>query len=546
MLQSIRRSFRNLKNSTSGNATMLVALGLPVLIGGSGLAVDTAQWYMWKREIQYAADQAALAGAWARSNDKSKDSYITRAKQEFAANLSTTRDITTEPVVRLAYYNSSAKPGTTSSSTENSVVVTADASKILPFSSFLTKEAATVSVYSQASFNEGERYTACLIATDEDDSGAITIGGNAKLTAACGIAALSTSDSSIVINGNPTLDPGWVLSKGGIDDWLNEYTDAEIREYLEGLTDPFADLTTPTPNPNPVQTYRCIAATTTTTGDRRTKSDIIYTYWQGSSTKNATQLASYSGSGFLANFTGPWTAWTYNVALPLNTPNGTTTTEGAPTWTSLSGSGQKTVWRKAVTRTTTEVANSLTVGTNTQATLNQGTYRGGFDVGCTTVLNPGIYVIDGGRIKITGQYQVTGAGILIILKNGAYFDITGGSNIALTAATAAQLSSVGGLSNDQAQQFAGMLVYEDRASEGSGDRNSLNGNAETVLNGKFYLPKSGIRFSGSASVTSGCLLIAAANITLEGDLNMSSFCDSTPPPPEDAVYQARAKVRLVA
>ncbi|HQA17741.1 MAG TPA: pilus assembly protein TadG-related protein, partial [Novosphingobium sp.] len=24
---------------------------------------------MWKREIQYAADQAALAGAWARSNE---------------------------------------------------------------------------------------------------------------------------------------------------------------------------------------------------------------------------------------------------------------------------------------------------------------------------------------------------------------------------------------------------------------------------------------------------------------------------------------------
>lgn len=535
MLKSIRRTFRELKNSTSGNATLLVALGMPVLIGGSGLAVDTAQWYMWKREIQYAADQAALAGAWARSNEESRDTYVNRARQEFNANVSTTKLINTVPEVRLADYNGGD---------ENSVVVTVSASKPLPFSSFLTGDAAEVAVYSQASFTDGKKFTACLIATDEDDSGAITIGGSATLTAACGIAALSSSDSSIVINGNPTVEPGWVVSKGGIDDWLTEYSDAEIREYMSGLTDPFANLTTPIPNPNPAQTYACIAATTTTTGDRRTRTDVIYTYWQGSSTNNATQLSNYTGSGYLTNVTGSWTAWSYNVTLPVNTPNGVTTTDGTPIWTSLGGSGQNRKWRKAVTRTTTEVANALTVGTNTQATLKQGTYRGGFDVSCTTVFNPGIYVIDGGRLKITGQHQVTGAGILIILKNGAYIDIAGGANISLTAATSAQLTAAG-LSTAQAQEFAGMLVYEDRNSQGSDGRNSLNGNADTVLNGKIYLPKSDIRFSGTASVTSACLLIAAANITLEGDTNMSSFC-----PPgmtnDDVVTTGRATVKLVA
>jgi len=535
MLKSIRRTFRELKNSTSGNATLLVALGMPVLIGGSGLAVDTAQWYMWKREIQYAADQAALAGAWARSNEESRDTFVNRARQEFSANVSTTKLINTVPEVRLVDYNGGD---------DNSVVVTVTASQTLPFSSFITGNAAEVAVYSQASFTDGKKFTACLIATDEDDSGAITIGGSATLTAACGLAALSTSDSSIVINGNPTVEPGWVVSAGGIDDWLTEYSDAEIREYMSGLTDPFADLTTPTPNPNPAQTYACIAATTTTTGDRRTRSDVIYTYWQGSNTNNATQLSNYTGSGFIANVTGSWTDWSYNTALPLNTQNGVTTTDGTPNWTSLGGSGQNRKWRKAVTRTTSEVANAVTVGTNTQATLKQGTYRGGFDVSCATVFNPGIYVIDGGRLKITGQHQVTGAGILIILKNGAYIDIAGGANISLTAATAAQLTAAG-LSSTQAQEFAGMLIFEDRNSQGSENRNSLNGNAETVLNGKIYLPKSDIRFSGTATVTSACLLIAAANITLEGDTNMSTFC-----PPgmqsDDEVTTGRANVKLVA
>ncbi|HEX4846836.1 MAG TPA: pilus assembly protein TadG-related protein, partial [Novosphingobium sp.] len=102
MLSSIRRTLREIKTSTSGNATLLVALGMPVLIGGSGLAVDTAQWYMWKREIQYAADQAALAGAWARSSEDSRSNYVTRARQEFGANISATTGINSTPNVSLA------------------------------------------------------------------------------------------------------------------------------------------------------------------------------------------------------------------------------------------------------------------------------------------------------------------------------------------------------------------------------------------------------------------------------------------------------------
>lgn len=536
MLSAIRRNLRELKSSTSGNATLLVALGMPVLIGSSGLAVDTAQWYMWKREIQYAADQAALAGAWARSNSDVSSTYVTRARLEYSANLTKTGAIDTVPNVTLANYNGG---------NQNSVVVTASASKVLPFSNFITGSAANVTAYAQASFTEGESYTACIIAVDDDASGAITIGGNASMTAACGMAALSTSDSAVVINGTPTVDPGWVVSAGGIDDWLSTHTDADIHEYTDGLVDPFANLNTPTPSPNPAQTYNCVAGSTSTVGDKRSKTDVIYTYWRGSNTNNAVLQSSYTGNGYLANVTGTWGAWSYTVALPTNSVNGTTTSDGAPTWSQVSGSGANRIWRKQVFRTSNEYANTITTSTNTQATLSQGTYAGGFQVSCTTVLQPGIYVIDGGRLKITGQYQVTGSGVMFILKNGAYIDFAGGSNITLTAATSAQLTSVGGLSAAQGAQFAGMLIYEDRASEGSNNRNTLNGNSDTVLNGKIYLPKSDIRFSGTASVTSACLLIAAARITLEGTTNMSSFCP-TGMANTDEVSTGRATVKLVA
>ena len=535
MLSKIRRKLAGLKGNTSGNATLLVALGMPVLIGGSGLAVDTAQWYTWKRELQFAVDQAALAGAWARSDNGSESTYITRARQEFNANVAVTSGIATTPSVTLANYNNG---------NSNSVVVSAHAAKALPFSSMLTGNTTTVSVFAQASFTDGNDYTACLYGLGSSGVD-ITIGGNATLGGRCGLAALSTSANSIRINGNPTLDPGWVISAGGIDSWLAQHTDAEIHEYYTGLSDPFASLTTPVPSPNPANTYTCVTGSTTTRGDRRTKNDVSYTYWTGGANSNqATDPMTYTGTGSHTNVTGTYSAWSINQALANGTVNGAVTSDSTD-WTKVSGNGQNSIWEKAVTTSYNDYANVLTTSTPTQATLTQGTYTGGFDVSCTTVMNAGIYVINGGRVKITGQHQVTGSGILIILKNGAYIDFAGGSAISLTAATSAQLQQIGGLSASQSSQFAGMLIYEDRASQGSNNSNKLNGNSATVLNGKIYLPKSDITFDGTARVTTACLLIAAAQITLQGTTNMSSFC---PPGSHetDVISSGAATIKLVA
>lgn len=534
MLGSIRRTLRRLKQSTSGNATLLVALGMPVLIGGSGLAVDTAQFYMWKRELQNAADQAALAGAWARSNDETEDTYVARARQEYFANVATVKNFDAVPNVRLGNWDGGSS---------NSVVVVASATKALPFSSFITGRSTTVSVFSQASFTDGISWTACLIATDDDDSGAITIGGNATLTAQCGLAALSTSASSIVINGSPTVDPGWVVSKGGIDDWLSQHTDAEIHEYVDGLSDPFSSLNAPTPNPNPAQSYNCVAGGTKTTANTSAYTETwryTYTGTQRNSLTLSTRELVSTGD------TTTQTAASVANTTTEGTSSSTSTTRGSVTST---GSGGSTVYTRVDTVyiSYTTYSNVISTTSQTQATLSQGTYAGGFDVSCTTVLTSGIYVIDGGRVKITGQYDVTGSGIMFVLKNGAYIDFQGGSNINLTAATAAQLEYTGGLSSAEAAKLAGMLVFEDRASEGT-NKSTVNGNSDTVINGKIYLPKSSITFSGTAKVTTQCLLIAAKNITLEGTTNMTSFCPDDPSVSgyTDSVGGSISSVKLVA
>ena len=124
MLNSINRMLRDLKSHTGGNAILLTAIGLPMLIGGAGAAVDFSQWYSWKHELQQATDQGALASAWALTKVVSRDSYKVRGKQDYLNNLALTASFATDPTFKLASY---------ANGTFNSVIVSASATKSLPF-----------------------------------------------------------------------------------------------------------------------------------------------------------------------------------------------------------------------------------------------------------------------------------------------------------------------------------------------------------------------------------------------------------------------------
>ena len=49
-----------------GNALAIAGAALPLIIGSAGLASDTIQWALWKRQLQRAADCAALAGVYGK------------------------------------------------------------------------------------------------------------------------------------------------------------------------------------------------------------------------------------------------------------------------------------------------------------------------------------------------------------------------------------------------------------------------------------------------------------------------------------------------
>jgi len=534
----LKRFFKNLAGDKGGSAILLVALGMPVLIGGAGLGVDLAQWYMWKRELQYAVDQAAVAGAWARTDSATEADYQTRALKEFNANLSATQGMTTAPVVGLALYSGGVKQAD-GSFKQNSVTVHATVSHRLPFTGMITGNTPEIYAYAQAAFEEGTEFTSCLVAVDEHTEGAIIVGGNTVLTAGCGMMALSDADEAITVDGNPTVDLGKVIAAGGIDPWFKENTDDVILENQTGLFDPFKSLTPPNPTESQgAGSYVCTKGKTTSTATQTTGVETTYTYWKGSDPiGNPAGMSVANNTNRSPNTKTSATSYVLVDGVPTDATTTTTT------WTKLNGNGANTNWEKKVVVTNNAYTGIVTTIPPGTASVKPGTFAGGIKISCDTIFATGVYILDGGGLDISGQYSVTGANVMFVLKNGAYIDIRGGANINLTAIQASDLIARG-IADADANKLAGMLVFEDRNSQGS-SKDNFNGNSNTVLNGKIYLPKSNIDFSGTASVTSQCLMIASATIRFVGTSNMSTFCPAGKS--EDTVVgRLPSTVKLVA
>src|SRR3546814_747547 len=167
-------------------------------------------WYLWKRELQFAVDQAAIAAAWAKSEAPAGTTFVSRGRQEYENNLSLVADFDSGPTITLEDYDGG---------TDNSVQVVASATGTLPFSSFLTRGSATVSARAVAIFEPGQVFNPCMLALDPTAAQAMFLNGTVNITATCGMGAISNNAASVVkVGESGNVDVGFVISGGEIVD----------------------------------------------------------------------------------------------------------------------------------------------------------------------------------------------------------------------------------------------------------------------------------------------------------------------------------------
>ena len=140
-----------------------------------------------------------------------------------------------------------------------------------------------------------------------------------------------------------------------------------------------------------------------------------------------------------------------------------------------------------------------------------GKYCNGLALNSTANFAPGVYVIDGGTLKINANADVTGSGVMFYLTDGATLSFNGNATINLTAATSGT--------------YTGLLFYGNRAQGYA--TNTINGNASSSLTGAVYFPSQEVRFLGDFSGTNGCSQVVADTIYYTGSGTFQTNCQGT-------------------
>jgi Flp pilus assembly protein TadG len=230
------KAFKKLWNDKRGNALIIAGASLPLIMGAAGLASDTIQWALWKRELQRAADSAAIAGVYA---EVQSNSYSDAVTTDLARN-NDVADITINKIVE----NSPTSGGYTSD--PYAVRVILSAKHRLSFSSMFMSAAPTISATATATIVPGGDY--CVVSLENTATTGISVGGTSSVDLGCGMITNSTSMDAAVAFGDSNVDASPIAAVGGINASDNWQDDVELYPFTLAQEDPFKDVYPPTPS----------------------------------------------------------------------------------------------------------------------------------------------------------------------------------------------------------------------------------------------------------------------------------------------------------
>lgn len=144
-------------------------------------------------------------------------------------------------------------------------------------------------------------------------------------------------------------------------------------------------------------------------------------------------------------------------------------------------------------------------------TIDPATYCGGMSFSGSVTVDPGVYVVNGGTLKINANAILTGTGVTFYLTNGATLQINGSAKMNLSAPTTGP--------------FAGLLFYGDRTQPT--DKNTINGDASSTLTGAIYFPSQEVDFLGNFSGANGCMQVVSDTIYYTGSATFSTNCSGS-------------------
>ena len=224
-----------------GNALVIAGAALPMLVGAAGLATDTIQWTLWKRQLQRAADSAAIAGVYERESTSGGTSTVDgTVTHDLSLNLHTFYSLKT------GNPNCSGKctisfPADSGVETDQVQVTIALQQKLAFSSLFLSTPPTITATATAASIPAGG--DACIEALDTASTTGVTFSGNAAVEMPdCDIFSNTAGSNSAIGRGSASVTANSVGGVGGIQQ-SNNFTVNSYRPYSPPLPDPFSTVT---------------------------------------------------------------------------------------------------------------------------------------------------------------------------------------------------------------------------------------------------------------------------------------------------------------
>jgi len=227
---------KSLWRDRRGNALVIAAAALPLVLGSAGLASDTIEWALWKRQLQRAADSAAMAGVHTIAQDEGSRTNVLPAVD---------RDLAINNHVGITTVRVAGQPTTGSYTADPYAVrVTLAVQKALSFSSFFLSAAPTITASATATIVPSGNY--CVVSLINTAATGITATGNSTVNLGCGMITNSTSMTSAIATGSTNVTASPIAAVGGIAASNNWGAGTVLEPFSDDMADPYADVPPPT------------------------------------------------------------------------------------------------------------------------------------------------------------------------------------------------------------------------------------------------------------------------------------------------------------
>ena len=240
-------SFKRLWRDRRGNSLAIAGAALPLVLGSAGLASDTIQWTLWKRQLQRAADSAAMAGVYAKASgravgtcpDISTATYVNPVAYDLRKNyklkMTPSECVVTNPPASGTY-----------ASDANAVRVALAISRKLSFSGLFMSTPPTIRAVALATVVPSGEY--CVVSLETGAVTGINATGSTNVDLGCGMITNSTSMSAAVATGSSEVTASPIAAVGGIPASTHWGDGTVLQPFTLQQKDPFEDVNVPTPN----------------------------------------------------------------------------------------------------------------------------------------------------------------------------------------------------------------------------------------------------------------------------------------------------------